>query len=401
MANEFLSPYAASKYLEGVLEALPKIRGTLLQSTVVPGFITRETRSVNLDEEFAVKNTYAMFVDPKADVTPIQLGDFSTKELYFAYAKEGWGDDEFDVLDQRQLGDQFGQVNVLANKARRLVEKAAIAEQRIQNLFERTLAHLVMYSGYEAFSEKHPRVLYNFGRNVTTTAAELNKSGSLVSAVNLTTTNVTAPWNASQVVMPVVPTSGGFTAGDKAWTRALVTAGKATPVKDLTKMYETSKRWGAAPAYYIMQNAAYDAFNFDVDTNYSKEADRTIMSMVQNALDPGFRPVNIDGLTRRRTWMMDDGIAVDLYTYDAKLNNRQTGVEEAIIEDGWVLGIPSSNYGLKIYGRIKHPRANWNAMPRFINRWEDQKTAVEEYEMHTNFLMAHRKMNAMTAWKVV
>lgn len=401
MANEFLSPYAASKYLEGVLSALPKIRGTLLQDTVVPGFVTRETESVNLDQEFAVKNTSAMFVDPKADVTPIQLGDFGTREMYFAYTKEGWGDDEYDVLNQRQLGNPFGQVDVMANKVARLVQKATIAEQRMQNLFEKTLANLVLYSGYEAFSEKHPKIRYDFGRNVTTTYASLSASNSLVSSVNLTTNAVTAPWDASITVLPVVPTSGGFTAGDKAWTRALVTAAKATPVKDLTKMYETAARWGAAPSYYIMQDDAYDAFNFDVTTNYAQDANKTVLTLTQNALDVAARPKNIDGLTFRRVWMFDNGIIVPIYTYNAIINNRTTGVEEAFIPAGWVIGVPSADWGLKVYGRIKHPRAMYSAMPRFINRWMDEKTGVEEYEMHSNFLMAHKKINALTAWKVV
>jgi hypothetical protein len=401
MANEFLSPYGASKLLEGVLEALPKIRGTLLQDTISSGFVTRDTKTVNFDEEFAVKNTSAMFVDPKADVTPIQLGDFGTKELYFAYIKEGWGDDDYEVLDNRQLGDQFGQVNILANQARRLVEKAAIAEQRFQNLFEKTYANLAMFGAYEAFSEKHPKIRYDFGRNVTTTYANLSKANGLVSAVNLTTAAVTAPWDSSVTMLPVVPTSGGFTAGDKAWTRALVTAGKATPVADLTKMWETSNRWGAAPSYYIMQDDAYDAFNFDVTTNYSKDADRNFITMSQNALDILKAPQNIDGLTYRRTWVMGNGAAIPIYTYNAVLNNRITGVEEAIVPAGWVIGVPASNNGLKVYGRIKHKKAMWATMPRWINQWEDAKTGAAEYEMHSSFLIAHKKINAMTAWKVV
>lgn len=401
MANEFLSPYAASKYLEGVIEALPKIRGTLFQDTLVPGYITRETRSVNLDEEFAVKNTTAMFVDAKADVTPVQLGDFGTKELYFAYTKEGWGDDEFDVLDQRQLGDQFGQVNVLANKARRLVEKAAIAEQRIQNLFEKTLSHMALYGKYEAFSQKHPKVWYDFGRNVTTTGAALLASNSIVSQVNLTTSAVTAPWDSSITTHPVLATAGSYTSGEKAWTKTLVTAGTATPVKDLTKIYESAKRWGGAPAYFMIQDSAYEAFNFDISENYAVQADKTMSSLVNVTLDPGFIPKNIDGLTLRRYWDFGNGDIIPIYSYNAVLNNRITGAEEAIVPDGFVLAVPSSQHGLKIYGRIKHPRANYSAMPRFINRWMDEKTAVEEYELHCNFLIAHRKINSVISWKVV
>lgn len=402
MANEFLSPYAASKYLEGVIEALPKIRGTLLQETVVPGFVLRNARSVNLDEEFAIKNTTAMFASPKADVTPIQLGDFSTKELYFAYAKEGWDDaDTLETLDQRQLGDQFGTVNIQANIARRLLEKGVIAEQRMQNLFEKTLANMILYSGYEAYSEKHPRVRYDFGRNVTTTAAQLNSTSSLISSVNLTTSAVTAPWDSSVTILPVVATAGGFTAGDKAWTRALVTAGKATPVADLRRMYETSARWGATPAYYLMSDNAYDAFAFDVTANYSKEADLTLITTARNALPVQVDVMNIDGLTQRTSWTFANGATVPIYTYNAKLNDRTTGVEESIIGSGWVVGIPASSYGLKVYGRISHPKAGYAALPRFINNWMDDKAGINEYEMHTNFLVAHKKINAVTSWKVV
>ena len=401
MANEFLSPYAVNKVLEGVLLALPKIRGTLLQDTMNAGFVTRNRESVNFDQEFAIKNTVAMFVHPKADVTPIQLGDFSTKELYFAYTKEGWQDDELDVINQRQIGDQFGLVNPLANQAARLVQKAATAEIRFQNLFETVQANLAMYGGYEASSAKHPKVRYDFGRNVTTSFADLTKQGALVSSVNLTTTAVTAPWDSTVKVLPVLPTSGGITAGDRAWTRALVTAGKSTPVKDLTTMYQTSARWLAPTSYYIMQNSAYDAFNFDVTTNYANEASLIVQTITHNPLDVAARPQNIDGLTFRRVWDMGSGVIVPIYTYDAKVNNRDTGVEESFIEDGWVIGIPDSSYGLKVYGRIKHPRALWAAMPRFINRWMDEKDAVNEYEMHSNFLIGHKRINALTAWKVV
>jgi hypothetical protein len=181
----------------------------------------------------------------------------------------------------------------------------------------------------------------------------------------------------------------------------LVTAGKASPVADFRRMYETSARWGGLPSYYLMSDDAYDAFNFDVTTNYSKGADLTLDVLTRNALDVQQRPQNIDGLTFRRNWVFENGTIVPIYTYNAVINNRTTGVAESFIGSGWVVGIPDSSYGLKVYGRIKHARAGFTAMPRFINRWMDEKTAVEEYEMHSNFLVAHKKINALTAWKVV
>jgi hypothetical protein len=398
MSNEFLSPYQVNKVLEGVIQALPVVRGTFLQSTLASGFTTRNTKTVNFDEEFAVKNAVAIFVDPKADVTPIQLGDFGHKEWYFAYSKEGWADDDFDVLDNRQLGDPLGQVNIAANQAARLIEKSVIAEQRFENLFEKTWAEIALYGAYEAYSEKHPRVRYDFGRNVTTTY--VGWSDAIISSVNLTNAAVTAPWDSSVTILPTIATSGGVTQYSKVWTRALVTAGTATPVKDLIKMFESAQRWGETPQYYIMQDDAYDAFNFDVETNYKDAASSIVSTLLSTTREILPQAQNKDGLTMRRVWNFG-GTTVPIYSYNAKYNARATGTSTAFIPAGWVIGVPGSNNGIKVYGRIKHPRANYAAMPRFINRWQDEKTAVNEFEVHTSFLQGHRKINALSAWKVV
>jgi hypothetical protein len=399
MANEFLSPYQTSKVLEGVLEALPKVRSNFLQTTLANGYTTRTTDTVNFDREFAVQNVSAMFVDPKADVTPIQLGDFGTTELYFAYSKEGYDEDEWETISQRQLGQAFGTVNPVANAAANLIKKAVIAEERFENLFEKTWAEIALYGGYEAYSQKHPRVRYNFGRSVTSTIAGL--SADLISSVNLTTAAVTTPWGTT--ALPVIGTSGGYTAGQKAWTKALVTAGTATPVKDLTKMYETMSRNGSEPQYFIMQSDAWDAYSFDLFTNYKDLATTTIRTNVDVSLAIMPQVRNIDGLTFRGFHKFTNGAEVPIYSYGAKLNDRDTGEQSAIIGEGWVIGVPNSTYGKKIHGRIKHPKAGYQPLPRFINRWggPDSKNGLYEYEIHTCFILGHTKMDALVAWKVV
>ena len=396
--NEFLSPYQTSKVLEGVIEALPKIRPNFLQTALATGFTTTTRDTVNFDKEFAVKNTTAIFVDPNSDVSPITLGDFGTSELYFAYSKEGWQEDTYETISQRQLGQAFGNVNVLANAAANLQAKALIAEQRFENLFEKTWAEVALYGGYEAYSEKHPRVRYNFGRTVVSTYADLILD--LVPSVNLTTTAVTTPWGTT--ALPVVATSGAYTAGQKAWTTTLVTAGTATPVLDLQKMHNTGKRHGSAPKVYIMQADAYLAFNFDINTNY-KDAAVTTINSTQN-ISRQIMPTNreVDGLSFARNWTFSDGVTVSIYMYDAIYNDRTTGTEVAYIPQGWVIGIPDAVYGKKIHGRIKHPKSGYAALPRFINRWggPDSKNGLYEFEMHTNFIIGHTKPDALVAWKV-
>lgn len=166
-------------------------------------------------------------------------------------------------------------------------------------------------------------------------------------------------------------------------------------------MFNTTNRWGGQVAYYIMQDDAYDAFNFDIETNYKDAASLTVQSMLsmQRSILP--QPQNINGLTLERYWTFQNGVSIPVYSYRAMFNDRSTGAVTRFVPDGWVLGITAPSDGIKAYGRIKHPRANYQAMPRFINRWMDEKSAVNEFEVHTSFLMGHKRINAMTAWKVV
>lgn len=396
MAKEFLGPYATAKVLEGVLEALPLVRPNFLQTAFASGFDTRNTKTVNFDKEFAIRNVIAEFVHPKSDVSLIELGDFGHTEAAFAYSKEGWADDDFETLDQRQLGQAFGQVDIAANQALRLVKKATIAEQRFENLFENTWAQIAMFGSYVAAGEKHPTMKYDFGRSVSTKASDLSKD--LLSSTNLTTTAVTTPWGST--ALPVIPTSSGYTAGQKAWTKANIDAKTATPVQDIVKMYQTARRQGGGTKSIIMQTSAYTQFNYDVELNYKDAASTTISSILSAQRDILPQAKEVDGLTLVRYWTFANGVSIPIYTYDAKYNNRDTGVEVLYIPDGWVINVPDPSFGLKLYGRIQHRKAQFQAMPRFINRWVDDKSGDEEFEVHTSFLIGHKKIDSVIALKV-
>lgn len=398
MATEFLSPYQTGKVLSGIIKALPVERPNFVQKffTTLPPVLTE---TVNLDREAGLKNVVGMFVSPEKDATPIQLPDFSTTEMRFAYTKEDITTDEYSVLNVRQLGQGFNQVpDIMANQAFRLQAKFVEGEQRIQNLFELTTSNLCLYAGYDAFSEKHPRFRYDFKRPVAKTFADLKKS--YVSSANLTTTAVTAPWDSAQVIMPVIPTSGGQTSGEKAWTKAMVTAGTATPVLDLVKMYETMSARTMVAAFH-MSNDAYEAFNFDVNANYADAALTTVSTLLSTSRDIIPQAQNVRGLNKRRDWTFGNGETVPIYTYNGTYNDRVTGAEKKYLPDGFVVGFPHESNGIKIYGRIMHPRAFYAAMPRWINYWENSKTGSEEWEIHSNFLFGHLQIEALVSWKVV
>ena len=397
---EFANPYQLSKVLAGVLKALP-IKRTIWVQSFFEGTAPTNLDTVNFDQEYGTKNVMGMFAVPTADVDPVKLPMFGHKELKFAYAKEAIDSDDFSQLNTRQIGDPLGQVNILANKAARFARKAALAEQRLENLFEKVGTSIWLYGGYEASSEKFPQMIYDFGRTVITTAAQLKGSEALdlIPSVNLTTSAVTSPWGTT--VLPVVATDSGapsYTAGEKAWTKALVTAGTATPVKDVTKMIQTCNERALAAAVH-MSDDAYDVFNFDILTNYKDAASTIVLTTQKVELEVTPILKVIKGLTFRRYWTLSNGQVVPIYTYNGVYHDRTTGAETKYIGSGWVTVIPDMG-GLKIHVRIQHPDANWEAMERYLHYWKNGKTGREEWELHTAFLMGHTGIDSVVTWKV-
>lgn len=395
MALTFLDPYQASKVLSGVIPANKVKRPNWLQSFFT-NVSTTEKDSVNFDVEFTAKNTMGMFVLPEVDVTPITLNEFGTKELRFSYAKEGLNSPDYEEINVRQLGQAFGTQDVMANEAMNLRGKLALAEQRFENLFELTATNILIYGGYEASSEKHPKIRYSFGRTVATSTAQFN--GDLVPSVNLTTTAVKAPWDSTQTILPVL--TGTYSDGRRAWTNANISAKTAHPIQDLVKMYETAKYRSGTTAC-LMSADAYEAFNFDLITNYKDASVNTLDVMLRAQQDILPRLKDVQGLTYKRSFPLGNGELIDIHVYDGFYHTRGTGAAVKYVPDGFVVLIPPSENGIKVYGRIKHPRANYSAMPRWINYWEDVKTGKREWEIHTNFLMGHTDIDSVVSWKVV
>jgi hypothetical protein len=373
----FLDPYQASKVLAGVIPANKVKRPNWLQ-TFFGNRATTEKDTINFDVEFGAKNTMGMFVSANADVTPIQLNDFGTKEFRFAYAKEGLNSPDYEEINVRQLGQAFGTVDVMANEAADLRAKLALAEQRFENLDELVARDILFYGAYTAQSEKHPKIYYNFGRTVITTETALNND--LVPEVNLAT----------------LIANGG--AGKRAWGSTGGTK-SISPVADLIQMYETAK-FRAGTAACLMSADAYVEFNKDLTTNYKDAATTTVDVLMRAQLDILPRIKDVQGLTFKRSYPVGNGESIDIYIYDGFYHTRDGGVATKYVPDGYVLLIPPPDNGIKVYARIQHPRAQYAAMPRWINFWENTKTGKREWEVHTAFMMGHTDIDSVVCWKV-
>jgi hypothetical protein len=414
MAELVFADYkTAQKIVSGVRTALnggvPK-RPLFLQS-FYPTAKLVNAKTINFDEQFALRNIMGTFASPKADVNPVGLQNFGHIETYFSYAKEHVtdGDEDDETLaDERQFaGQSFDNVSYASNYAYRMQQKFMLAEQRFENLFELVATYNLLYGGYSSKSEYHPEILYMWGRTTATLAAELKGDNALdlIPAVNLTTSAVTAPWNSSQVIMPVVATDGGvsYTAGEKVWNKTNIDAGTATPYADVVKMVQTCNEWGQAVAIQMSKDA-YTWFEYDINTNHKDAADVTILVVDQIKRKVLPRLETIEGVQLERIINISggngNGITLPIYTNNSIYHDRTSGTKTKYIPAGYVSVIPSNSSFGKAYGRIRHKKAGFRPMERWINTWTDEKSGVQEWEWHTNFVMTALNINSVVTWKV-
>lgn len=375
--SEFLSPYAMGKVLEGVIPANQPVRPNWLQSFFSDVAI-HDYDTFNFDKEFATKNVPAMYVNPDVDAPLIQLQGFGTQEFKFSYLKEGLASPDYSQINQRQLGQQFGQVDIWANRMAYMAKAAAISEANFETRFEITAASILLNGAYTAASEFHETVVYNFGRTVVTTdAGYLSK---YVPSINLTTLN------------------GNGGVGKRAWGSTGGTKAP-TPYQDFITACQTCLRQGAI-AGAILSDDAYAALEADITTNYKDAATNTLS--VMNSIELKVLPVieKYLDVNFRRAIALGNGQVVNVYTYGAGYNDRTTGTFTKYIPDGKMIIVPSNNF-VKRYGRIMHPDAKYTAMPRYVNTWKNVKTGKEESEIHTAFLMGSRNIDRVVSWQVM
>jgi hypothetical protein len=376
--DQFMSPYEVSNYLSGVIEGRQKNKQTFLFDQFGDRDTT-EDEFVNLDKERDEKNVSGEYVHPKVDASYIQLPDFGTQRLGFAYAKEALNTDDFITLNQRELGQPFGQVDINGHDSRRLQKKLANALNAFDVLKERASRDILFYGTHTASGPKASTVKWDLGRVVATTDTEyLNYTAS---AIDLTTLNA----------------NGG--SGKRAWGSTGGTV-PPTPYKDMKNMVQVAMNRGKPITKFVMSTNAYDLLEADILANYKDAAnlEYVVMQRIELKILPEVEMY--DGLTFRRMLPIGVGQSVPIYTYTNTYHDRITGASTAYVPTGYVVGIPAMNNQMVRYGRIMHRKARWQAMPVWINTWENMKTGDFEQELHTSFVIAAYDINSVISWKV-
>jgi hypothetical protein len=406
----FLTFDQAEKTLDGVIKTLQPKRANFYSRGIVDMPPVNKI-TVNFDVELATKNVMGQFVEPKISTTPLAHQGYSGVEMYLAYTKEKVElETNFETLYRRQIGSPYGVVDEVANQKALLIQDMAKAEECIQNLHELVARDIIHYGGYNAKSEKHGEMIYDFRRNTaasgdagnlfdtSTAAAPYFGYNDTVdfSCVNLTTSNVTTPFGTT---IPFLATSGSFTAGDKAWTKANIDSGKATPWLDVLQMVKTSREWGDVPAGIEMDRATYKLLAYDIHTNYPEASDLTMFVIQSLQADILPRISVYDGLDYVRSIPLGDGRTVPIYVYTGVYHTRSAGTRTAYSIPGCVKMISSSPLK-RVYGKIMHPKALWRPMPRWINTWKNDEFGTQEWEIHSSFAISQPVINSQVCWFV-
>lgn len=375
--DQFMSPYEVSQYLSGVIEGRKKNKQTWL----LDQFGNRDTTEdefVNLDKERDERSISGEYVHPKVDASYIQLPDFGTQRLGFAYAKEAINTDDFISLNQRELGQQFGQVDINGNDSRRLQKKLMNALNAFDVLKERAARDILFYGAHTAEGPKASTVKWDLGRTVGVAG-----DYATYNAVSLDLTDVTL--------------NGG--AGKQAWDATGGTKAP-TPYKDMKNMVQVALNKGETISKFIMDVNAYDMLEADINANYKDAAnlDYVVAQRIELKLLPEVE--TYDGLTLRRMLPIGQLGAIPIYTYTNTYHDRVTGVRTKYVPTGYVVGVPDTANQMVRYGRILHRKARWQAMPVWINTWENPKTGDFEQELHTSFVIAAYDIDKVISWKV-
>ena len=366
--------------------------------------------TVAYDVEGDERNLMGQFVQADVDVYRVQLPGMETKELSFAYSKEGVGSPDYSEISQRMLAEQPGNVTLDSARLARAVaenmqEQFRLAYNRFENLYELARAQILINGTMDTVlatpEGKHKRIIWNMGRTKLV-------NGSVNDA---TERAANEDYIANEVVPEVDLTNlwantSTAVAGGLSWdsvsgaTGSAVTPVKAvSPVKHLNRMLEiASDRSGTAAIF--MADDAYSWYIDDLNTNYADAADTTIRTNMVIELEVMPYVKEIEGLTFRRLHDAGNGISVPIYTYNGTYRDRVTGTKTKYFPNGTVLLVPPASTGAMRFGKIMHLKAMWAAQQFWVNNWMNPKTGIENFEIHTNFVTYHKDINSVVAWKV-
>lgn len=435
--NSFQTPYGAQKRIEGYIKGTITKRPLAFKDSF--GDIdTTWSDTVNIDIEANQRNLMGQFADPEFDVYRVMLPGMGSKEWSFGYSKEAAGSPNYSEISQRLLGEQPSQVTLDSARLARLYaenmqKQMSLAYERFENLYELNRTCVLLYGKFATdgitAQGQHRKVAWDMGRDVLTnpgqqftpylnspalTLAQAISSGANTPATRLANWQSLTGINGDRIPQVDLTTLAANTTtavfGGASWdgydavNNAAIGVGvqmsTVSPYAHVIRMLKVAN-FRAGTDKIFMSNDAYSWYRYDINTNYKDAAnqfyDRSEQSMFELNVAPYV--AQIEGL-QFREFIKFNGMSIPIYTYDGQYHDRLTGIKTAYMPQGYVLLVPPKEYGMIRYGKIMHIKARWAAQQFWVNAWVNQRTGIEQYEIHTNFLIAHTDPNSVVAWKV-
>ncbi len=347
------------KEISGVLSELVPFQHELL--THFGNVINFNTPTIDFD---AISDDLrvAIYVDPALSARNLRERGFSTKTYTAPYTKQKAGITPSNIY-KRAAGEPINNFGSPAEKyAATLLQKAVSMRLFQQRLLELTASQLLLAGTYTATSDLYPTpVVVDFERKASNT-------------VNFATLNA----------------NGGT--GKRVWGS---TGGTATvsPVADVEEFLDLCQEHIET---IYMSNDAWAQFK--ADPAFS----RAMTTTIRNESTPNFEVMpkqgTIQGLKIRGT-LASNGTVIK--TFNGVYQHPTTGTITKYIPDGYMIGVPSSQFGTIAYGAIQHGEAGYQSVDEFWNMWVDPEFGVPYLQFQSAPMLVHTKINSTFAVKVI
>lgn len=303
----------------------------------------------------------AIYVAPELTAKNIRERGFSTKKHTAPYTKQKASITPVNIW-KRAAGEPINNFGSPAQKYdASLLAKATSMRLFHRRLLELSASQLLLAGSYTATSERYPTPLtIDFERNAANTK-------------DFTTLNA----------------NGGV--GKRAWGS---TGGTNTvsPVSDLQEFLDLCQE---QIVVIYMQDSAWA--QFQLDPKFGTALDITIRNLSASNFELMPKQGTIQGLKYRGT-LASNGTAI--YTFNGEYQHPTTGVITKYIPDGYVVGVPSSQFGTIAYGAIQHGEAGYQSVDEFWNMWMDEELGVPYLQFQSAPMLVHTKINSTFAVKV-
>lgn len=384
----FLTPYELNElFTEAVLVDRDIPTPTELQSNFGrTELFTTET--INVDK-IAPDLRIGVFVAPDVQAKPTTLRGYQTKVFYPSYWKDK-GTPDFRNVRARRVGEQFSVPQTTAGKIAAAVQDLQnVMQAKRTRLLEWVASQVLLYGSYSTTSELHPATVIDMEPNIATSlttdgtaaggvpaAQAVSLAGGKANRANISGTNVVIPATGQ-----TIPTLGT----NRNWGGA-----SATPIADLQAML--SAAWEPISKIY-MDDTSFRLLS--ADPLFSKVVTPFMAAMNVASLDLLPKQQTKEGLTLK-------GFigSIPIYSYTAQYQPTNSTTLASFIPDGWVVCVPSSNYGYQAFGAIQHGAADFQATPLFWNSWMEDEFGQPWVQAQSAPAFIHTKINSTVAWKV-